>query len=151
MFDFDTTRRWNDWANRTVFAVLESTNGEPAEALAAFHHILETETTWLRRIVGHPRPNIPLWGPASMATVGVFLDESRELVAGLTTPDLDQPFTYHNSRNERFQDLPRTVLTHMFLHSSQYRGEAAAFLNAAGHTVPDLDLILWLRRRAAST
>ena len=34
---------------------------------------------------------------------------------------------------------------HMLMHSSQYRGEAAGVLNAAGRRVPDLDFAFWLR------
>ena len=147
LLDFDTTRRWNDWANRTVFTVLESTNGEPDRALRAFQHILETEITWLRRIVGHPEPNQVLWGDYSLARCAVWLTESRELIAGLTEGDLDTKFSYRNSRGEAFTDTAREVLGHMFLHSSQYRGEAAGLLAEAGHTVPDIDLIFWQRLR----
>jgi uncharacterized damage-inducible protein DinB len=147
MLDFDATRRWNDWANRVVYAVLQESAGRPQEALAAFQHVLETEITWLRRIHRYPSPNVPLWGVPSFSTCTVYLDESRELVAALTTERLDEPFSYQNSRGQTFKDVTRTALGHMFLHSSQYRGEAAGFLNAAGHPVPDLDLIFWLRRQ----
>ncbi|MCA9826533.1 MAG: hypothetical protein KC482_01120 [Dehalococcoidia bacterium] len=149
MLDLDTTRRWNDWANWRVFEVLKGTDGEPERALAAFQHILETEVTWLRRIVGHPEPNLPLWGEVSMGSCGVWLNESRELIAGLSDADLDRSISYRNSKGDSFTDSVGEVLGHTFLHSSQYRGEAAGLLAAAGHTVPDLDLIFWKRMRAA--
>ena len=49
------------------------------------------------------------------------------------------------STGKEFTDRIGDVLVHMLMHSSQYRGEAAGFLNAAGHRVPDLDLIYWAR------
>ena len=148
LLDFDTTRRWNDWANRTVFTVLESTYGEPERALAAFQHILETEITWLRRIAGYPQPNVPLWGDYSLARCAVWLAESRELIAAIAEDELDESFSYRNSRGESFTDTARGVLGHMFLHSSQYRGETAGLLAEAGHAVPDVDLIFWQRMQS---
>jgi uncharacterized damage-inducible protein DinB len=148
MLDFDTTRRWNDWANWTVFEVLQQTDPLPERALASFQHILETEITWLRRIVGHPEPNQVLWGDTSMAKCAVWLHESRELIASLTEADLEKAFTYRNSKGESFTDTAREVLPHMFFHSSQYRGETAGLLAEAGHAVPDFDLIIWQRMRA---
>ena len=52
---------------------------------------------------------------------------------------------YANSSGRQCRDRVEETLLHLFLHSQQYRGEAAALLNAAGHRVPDFDFVLWLR------
>lgn len=145
MLAFPELRRWNRWANSTVFATLEKSNGEPGPALAAFQHVLETEVTWLRRIAGHPTPNVRQWDSPSMDLCRLYLAESTELAAAVDELQLVEMFSYQNSRGVGFTDRAGDALTHMLLHSSQYRGEASGFLNAAGHTVPDLDLVFWRR------
>lgn len=52
---------------------------------------------------------------------------------------------YANNRSESYSSTVEECLPHMFLHSTQYRGEAAAFLNAVGHPASDLDFIFWVR------
>lgn len=146
---FGRLARWNTWANSTVFEVLRAANGEPAKALAAFQHVLEGEMTWLGRIVDAPNPNVPLWGEAALAQVESWLPivDSRSAIVAAEVEEngTDRAVEYTNSRGDAFTSSVEEMLTHMFLHSTQYRGEAAAFLNAAGHQVVDLDYIFWLR------
>ena len=141
--------RWDRWANRTVLEVLRGSGGEPANALAAFQHVCEGEMTWLGRIVDAPNPNVPLWGEASLGQVESWLPviEARlEIaVAEVDANGAERIVEYTNSRGDAFTSSVEEMLTHMLLHSTQYRGEAAAFLNGAGHRVPDLDYIFWLR------
>ena len=71
-----------------------------------------------------------------MAEVGRSVDEAF----------LEKRFSYTNSRGQHFTDRLEEPLVHTFLHSQQYRGEAAGLLNAAGSRVPDFDFIFWLRQ-----
>ena len=141
--------RWNRWANRLVLTVLTETHGEPAKALAAFQHVLDTEITWLRRIEAIPNPDVPHWDIASLVQCESWSVEAEErllrLVSGLDTGRLAGTFSYRNSRGDEFIDTVADALLHMFLHSMQYRGEAVGFLNHAGHRVPDMDFIFWRR------
>ena len=93
--------RWDVWANSVVGGVLEAAGGEPAPALAAYQHIYETEITWLRRIAGHPSPNVPLWGPVDFAQTRAWRDEAVERMSAVaaTADDasLSQTFSYTNS------------------------------------------------------
>lgn len=57
----------------------------------------------------------------------------------------NETFPYQNSSGKQFTGKVDEVLTHVFMHSSQYRGEAAGLLNNTGSRVPDLDLIFWIR------
>ncbi|MCA9830720.1 MAG: hypothetical protein KC495_09640 [Dehalococcoidia bacterium] len=142
--------RWNRWANRQVLETLRESEGEPSKALAAYQHVLETELVWLRRFNDDPRPMIPLWGEVSLAQVEAWTAEAAALLAGRTAKLGDgggaEEFRYRNSKGNEFVDVVEDSLMHMLLHSSQYRGEAAGFLNAAGHRAPDLDLMFWARR-----
>lgn len=142
--------RWNRWANRVVGEVLIAAGGNPEPALRAFQHIFETEVTWLRRFDGSNAEMVPLWKSASLENALGLQREADDLLSALTArlddARLLQTFEYANSSGRRFTDRIQEPLLHMFLHSQQYRGEAAAFLNAAGHTVPDFDFIFWLRQ-----
>jgi uncharacterized damage-inducible protein DinB len=147
--------RWNVWANGVVGGVLEAAGGEPVAALAAYQHIYETELTWLRRMDGRPSPNVPLWSPPDLAQAQAWRTEADRLMARIAaTADeafLASHFAYANSRGQHFNDEIDLPLIHTFMHSQQYRGEAAAFLNAAGRRVPDFDLIFWSRLGEPST
>jgi uncharacterized damage-inducible protein DinB len=141
--------RWNAWANRLIGDALRGADGEPPAALAAYQHIFEAELTWLRRIAREPHPNVALWGPATLEQAESWRGEATARMVALSGLLADQflesTFEYANSTDRVFKDRIEDVLLHLFLHSQQYRGEAAAFLNAAGHRVADFDLIFWMR------
>ena len=142
--------RWNVWANDAVLSTLEASHGEPPAALAAYQHVLETELVWLRRIAADSRPMLPLWGESSLKTVVDWTAEATQSLAALMgrldESGLGGTFAYRNSAGTALEDRTDEVLLHMLMHSSQYRGEAAGFLNATGRRVPDVDLIFWMRQ-----
>ncbi len=146
---YDRLVRWDRWANRLVFTALREARGEPPKALAAFQHVLSTEVTWLRRIEAAASAAAPRWGIASLAQCESWSAETEErldrLAGSLDDARLAGAFSYRNSQGIEFTDTVADALLHMFLHSMQYRGEAAAFLNDAGHLVPDMDFIFWRR------
>lgn len=141
--------RWNIWANGLVFTALRANAGKPGPALGAFQHVLETELTWLRRIQADGDA-VPLWGEASLEHCDAWSTEAnrrlRVLCERLDEAYLQTTFSYRNSRGESFTDRIEEPLLHCLLHSQQYRGEAAAALNAAGQRIPDFDYIFWLRQ-----
>ena len=146
---YDRLVRWNRWANHLVLDALRASGGEPPAALAAFQHALETEVNWLRRIEAVPEPNPPLWTTATLEQCEAYASEAEarfaRIAPNLDATGLESTFSYANSRGTPFTDVTADALLHTFMHSMQYRGEAAAFLNAAGHRVPDMDLIFWTR------
>jgi uncharacterized damage-inducible protein DinB len=147
--EYDRLARWDRWANHLVFEALRASSGEPEKALAAFQHVLETEVNWLRRIEAAVEPNPPLWTGPSLDRCATYAAEAEERLTHLAV-DLDDArlastFSYRSSRGTAFTDTIAEALLHMFLHSMQYRGEAAAFLNEVGHRVPDMDFIFWRR------
>lgn len=142
--------KWDAWANRQVLETLQAASGQPRGALAAFQHVLAAELTWFERMGGHEVALLPLWAEPSLETCAEWYDRSRVHFARLS--DLlangdyaNQTFPYQNSSGKSFTGRVDEVLTHVFMHSSQYRGEAAGLLNNTGHRVPDLDLIFWIR------
>ncbi len=132
-----------------VLGTLDGSQGEPRAALAACQHIFETEVVWLRRIAGDPRPMIGLWREPSLTLTQELAAEAADRLAAIEASPgeaaAEVTFSYRNSRGHEFSDRVDEVLMHTFMHSSQYRGEAAGFLNAAGFRVPDIDLIFWTR------
>lgn len=145
----DRLSRWDAWANRQVLDTLRSSNGEPQLALAAFQHVLAAEVTWFERMAGDPTAFMTLWGKPSLPlcedwyarTLSHHADLRLKLADGYESGTV----TYKNSAGTPFHDPVEEILAHLFMHSSQYRGEAAGVLNHSGHRVPDLDLMFWGR------
>lgn len=140
--------RWNPWANELVFAALRGSEGEPAKALAAFQHTLETEVNWLRRMEAPDLSSPPLWVDPSLELCESYAAEANDRLPRIIARLEAEPgrtFSYRTSDGTEYTNNAPEALMHMFMHSMQYRGEAAAFLNEAGHRVPDMDLIFWLR------
>lgn len=139
---------WDVWANRQVLEAARVAGGQPSEALAAIQHVYATEITWLRRVDDAPDPWGEQWGEPSLPLCDQWASEVRERLMRLASrsdADLAGTFTYANSRGLQFTDVLQRSMLHMLMHSSQYRGEAAGFLNHAGTRVPDLDYVGWLR------
>jgi uncharacterized damage-inducible protein DinB len=147
--EYDRLVRWDRRSNHLVFEALRSSAGQPEKALAAFQHVLETEVNWLRRIEAAPEPDPPLWIEPSLAQCETYAAEAEErlnrVAATLDDARLAATFSYRNSKGTAFTDTIADALLHMFLHGMQYRGEAAAFLNEAGHRIQDMDFIFWRR------
>ena len=141
--------KWDAWANRQVLETLRACGGEPRNALAAFQHVLATELTWLDRMDGDATAFLPQWAEPSLERCQEWFGRSSARLQALATKLADgygeSAFPYKNSTGTPFVGQVDEILTHVFMHSSQYRGEAAGFLNAAAHRVPDLDLVFWMR------
>lgn len=144
--------RWNAWANNQVLEALRAAGGEPERAVAAFEHLLAAELTWLDRMDGDETAfyAVPaIWTSSSMARCEEWFARSsarlEKLQVQLASGYEEQTFPYKNSTGTAFVNRVDDVLTHLYMHSSQYRGEALGLLAAAGHPVPDIDLIFWAR------
>ena len=138
---------WNRWANLTVFGPLQACGGEPGKALAAFQHVLETELVWLRWMDGDPDAWFDPWQPASLDRCRDWLTETDERMGRLANTleaRFDATFEFVTPWAGRQTARVSDALPHVLMHSSQYRGEAAGSLNAAGHTIPDIDYMRWL-------
>ena len=144
--------RWDIWANRQVLEAIREAKGQPSEALAAIQHVFATEITWLRRVDRASDPWGEPWGEPSLALCDEWSAEVRERLMRLASrsdEELAGTFSYSNSRGEPFSDILQRSMLHMLMHSSQYRGEGAGFLNHSGGLVRDLDYVGWLRRGEA--
>lgn len=147
---FSQICRWDTWANRQVLETLRASGGEPPAALAAFQHAVAAEYTWLCRLDGDGDAFYSAWPEEpSFAQAETWYAWTSERLPRLAE-QLDagygaETLTYRTSRGQEFSDIIDNVLLHMFMHSSQYRGEASGFLNAAGYRVPELDLMFWTR------
>ena len=138
---------WDRWANLAVFAPLQSSGGKPDKALAAFQHVLETELLWLRWIDGNPDAWVERWQTPNLDQCRAWISETDGMLAAIADDldrRLDQTFEYVTPWGGRQTAGVIDALPHLLMHSSQYRGEAAGFLNAAGFTVPDIDYMRWL-------
>jgi uncharacterized damage-inducible protein DinB len=142
--------RWNAWANRQVLETLRRSGGAPVAALAAFKHCLATEKTWLARMDGDPDAFYAAWSEPSLAECEEWFSANSARLAQLSEQLASGSYEtemleYRSSSGEPFATRIDDILMHTFMHSMQYRGEAAGFLNHAGFRCPDIDLMFWER------
>ncbi len=138
---------WNRWANLTVLGPLQVSCGEPAKDLSAFQHVLETELVWLRWMDGDRDAWFDPWQEPSLNSCREWISETDDRLARLgdgLDSRTETIFEYQTPWAGLQTAAVGDALLHLLMHSSQYRGEAAGFLNAAGTTVSDIDFMRWL-------
>src|SRR5271166_4378870 len=153
---FVTLARYNAWANRRLYracealSVVEYLRERPSSfgsLHATLNHILVTDRIWIARIEGRAPPNLKLdqilYGDFIGLKIARFADDERirNMVAGIPEGLLDQPFTYRNSRGDRFETPLSLVLGHLFNHQTHHRGQVHALLSNTEVPPPPLDLI----------
>ncbi len=144
---FERLISWDRWANFAVLGPLQVSGGEPTKALAAFQHVLETELVWLRWMDGDPDAWCDPWQAPSLERCREWINETDDRLARLgdsLESRIEASFGYRTPWAGLQTAEVGDALLHVLMHSSQYRGEAAGFLNASGNTVPDIDFMRWL-------
>jgi uncharacterized damage-inducible protein DinB len=144
------------WANDLILrAMKDSPQAAGEKAVQVFGHLLIAENEWLMRLTGaHPdSTNFDFWAVNSVADCEKIFEETRRayenLFARLTEDDLDRTATYKNSKGLEFTNTYREILTHVFFHSAQHRGQVIQTIRASGETPPYIDFIGFLRNKTA--
>ncbi len=155
--------RYNDWANRRLYArAAELSEADYRADRGAFfgsvqrtlNHLLATDRIWMHRFTGAGPTYARLdavvhdalqdLGPARKA-------EDARIVAWVDTLDearLAGPFTYRTiTDNREVTQRLAPALAHLFNHQTHHRGQVHCLLTAIGgpDAAPPLDLIYFQR------
>lgn len=124
--------------------------------LPTLAHTLGAEVLWRLRWEGSSPTGI--LGTAELPTLAAIRErwarESAALQArleGLDDAALTETIDYQTTTGRAHQNQLWQILAHLANHSTHHRSEAAAMLTALGHSPGDLDLIVFLRRRGATS
>ena len=144
---------FNNWANDLILQALKNSSGSNEKAIRIFGHLLLAENEWLMRLTGEhaDSTNFNFWSIESVEDCEKLFRENlrkyENLFAGLTEENLDSTATYKNSKGLEFTNTRREILTHVFFHSAQHRGQVIQIIRASGETPPYIDFIGFLRSK----
>ncbi len=147
---------YNEWANRRIFDAIKARPlSETEKVIRALAHILIAEKMWLVRLqTNADTTRFDFWPELSLDECGTLFEENRESYASFfdrsTDASLDRVATYKNSRGVEYQTSYRDILTHVLLHASYHRGQAAQAARAAGLAPAYTDYIAFVRERDAA-
>ncbi len=164
--ELQTLLEYNAWADARVLDTSAAIDPErlrtPANVshgslFGTLAHLVGTEITWCRRLEGEAQVQaVP--GAADFADleaiVAAWRDATRRLrvvIDALPDDGADRVVAYRNTKGVAYENPVAEIVLHVVNHGTQFRAEAATVLNAAGHSPGDLDLIAFLRARAAGS
>ena len=139
------------WADRRVIGLLQTSPEARAvsRVLLLLSHLVAAERVWLLRIRGEDTSGHPIWPEWTLEELASAADGTargyRELVAALSDAEGERIVEYRNSQGVPFRTPLADILTHVALHGSYHRGQAAAALRAGGAEPVNTDYITYVR------
>jgi uncharacterized damage-inducible protein DinB len=161
---FRTFGRYNQWANRRLYAACaELPEGEYLKLRPSFfgsihatlNHILVGDRIWLGRLTGHLATHIRsldqiLYPEFAGLRVAREAEDAAIInyLDGLDQPTLNSTLRYKRMDGEPFALPMRQVLAHVFNHQTHHRGQAHGLLSQTAVAPPPLDLVHYLSEAA---
>jgi uncharacterized damage-inducible protein DinB len=161
---FRTLARYNQWANRTLYAaVARLSEADYMKPRAAFfgsihgtlNHKLVGDRLWMGRITGHDSGiralDQVLYGDFAGLRVAREAEDAQiiNVINAMDEPTLNTTLRYRPITGDSTMATPmRFVLAHLFNHGTHHRGQAHALLSQTSVAPPPLDLIFYLREAA---
>jgi uncharacterized damage-inducible protein DinB len=156
---------YNYWANRRILdaaAALSDTDflaprnlvwGSVRNTLA---HAWGAEWVWRQRCqFGAAPASLPSADDfPTLAALRARWDEEeaamRAYLSGLDNEHLNGALSYRTTSGKQYSAVLWHILAHVVNHGTQHRAEVAQVLTDLGHSPGDVDMILYLRQRAAA-
>jgi len=154
--------QYNAWSNARILEAASHITQEQFLAPAPFPHgslrgtlvhALFGEWVWLQRWEGTAQN--PGWKVEAFPTFESlrvrWADEEARLMkfaANVTDEGLYRKVHYISTEGEPHERLLWEAMAHLVNHGTQHKTEAAAILTGMGHSPGDIDLIVFLNRRA---
>src|SRR5262245_6277782 len=153
--------QYNAWSNAKILdAASNLTQEEFLEPVSFPHgslrgtllHTLFAEWVWRKRWEGSP--NNPSWKQEEFPTFGHLRarweDEESKLmnfVSNVMDEGLFSKIKYVSTEGHPHERMLWECMAHLVNHGTQHKTEAAAILTGLGHSLGDIDLIVYLNER----
>ncbi len=132
---------YTQWADEKMISVFDQQSVVPENASSLFSHVLNAQYIWACRILAK-EPQFQVWEVHQPHTYSQISKTNFELLDQiLKTIDLGSKITYTNSRGERYTDVVKDILLHVFNHSTYHRGQIASMLKINAIQPPATDYI----------
>ncbi len=156
--------RYNRWANARLYdACAKLPEAEYLKPRASFfgsihatlNHILVGDRVWMGRFTGHPAGIKALNQILYPEFAGLRVAREAEDAAivnwidALDLPTLNGEHRYATTKGEPMANPLRQLVHHFFNHQTHHRGQAHGLLSQTSVAPPQLDLLLWMREKAA--
>ena len=161
---FRTLARYNQWANRTLFAAVaqlpEAEYMKPRQAFfgsihGTLNHNLVGDRVWMGRLTGHDSGikalDQMLYGDFAGLRVAREAEDAQiiNVIDAMDLPTLNSNLRYKAIVDHSTNTLPmQFVLAHLFNHGTHHRGQTHGLLSQTSVAPPSLDLPYYLREAA---
>jgi uncharacterized damage-inducible protein DinB len=158
---FRTLARYNQWANRTLFAAVaqlpEAEYMKPRRAFfgsihGTLNHNLVGDRLWMGRITGHDSGikslDQILYGDFPGLRVARQAEDAQiiNVIDAMDAPTLNTTLRYRTMVGDSRMATPmRLVLGNLFNHGTHHRGQVHGLLSQTSVPPPPLDLVFYLR------
>jgi uncharacterized damage-inducible protein DinB len=151
------------WANQRLLRACEALSDDQLRATAlpghpsildTLIHAVSSEWIWRSRVEGSsPEAFLDAADLPDLAALRArWQEEGRQLDALIATLDdaaYRRVVPYRTMSGTPDQQQLGPILTHLFNHATQHRAEVAAMLTVLGSSPGNMDMIVFLRERAA--
>jgi uncharacterized damage-inducible protein DinB len=152
---------YHAWAFGVLYAALRSLDDAAYRAdcglfFRSIHrtlnHLLLADRVWFGRVVGEPYvvPGLDHEIETDRQRLERAIHEAAARwsvwLAARDASELEAVLAYVNFAGARFEQPLGLLLLHVFNHGTHHRGQISAAVSRLGLTVPEMDLILYLRR-----
>lgn len=166
---------YNRWMNERVYASAARLDAEElardrgaffGSILGTLHHLVLTDTMWLKRFANHPRawtelapvrelPMPTAQDAKQVPTLDGLAPRRVELDAWIESwiprigdEHLDGLLRYTNTKGQEYSRNFHGLLSHFFNHQTHHRGQVTTLLTQAGVDVGATDLLLLVPEQA---
>jgi len=155
---FQTLARYNRWANKKLYDVVETVSIEEfekdskayfASMRGTLNHILFGDWAWTLRLKGKSSAHLEMgkiYHPSFAALKKARLEADEDfliLLDDMNNDEISADLTYRNIKGIEYVMPTHHVLAHVFNHGTHHRGQVHCLLTQAGIEAPSLDLIYY--------
>lgn len=137
---------YDRWANNLLFDAFKKQNEAiPASSLRLLSHIVNTQSTWLSRILKET-PMVSVWQEHDLIYCReLFSQTSSALEKIVIAYATDQQVDYRNTAQQQFRNTLFDILLHVFNHGTYHRAQIAADMRKNGLEPINTDYITFVR------